>query len=107
MYAYHYVFLVLKVIILVQFALIFFNKESIDADIYIVTEVVFKTALGIFIEILMFHRPIEGLAFEDRVVLSFAGGLLMYDAWFNDFPQLLAKYNKKIVLYPVPWIAPL
>jgi len=104
---YHYFFLALKILLLVQFTLIFFKKQSIDDNTYIITEVVFKTALGIFIEYLMFHKPAEGLEFEDRVILSFAGGLLIYDAWFNDFPILLAKYNRQIVLYPVPGFIPI
>ena len=30
--------------------------------------------------------------FEDKVLISIAGGLLMYDAWVSDFPQLMNKF---------------
>ena len=41
----------------------------------------------------MFHENIPGLIFEDKVIVSFAGGLLMYDAITNDLPILLKKYG--------------
>ena len=90
---YHYFFLLLKIAILVQFALILANKEHVDSTAYILTEIVFKTCIGIFIDIFMFHTTIDGLLFEDKLIFSFAGGLLIFDAWFNDFPVLLRKYK--------------
>lgn len=93
MKGYHIFFVILKVIILVQFILIIANKESVDSKVYIITEIVFKTCLAIFIEIFMFHAHIDGLMLEDRVIISFAGGLLLFDAWFNDFPKLLKQYK--------------
>ena len=87
-------FLILKVAILVQFALILFNKQTTDSRIYILTEIIFKTGLFLFIELLMFHATIRDLAFEDKVIVSFAGGLLLYDAWFNDFPKLLTQIRR-------------
>ena len=91
---YHIFFLVLKIAILVQFFLIFINKQTTDSKVYILTEIIFKTALGVFMEIFLFHRVIDGLMFEDKVIFSFAGGLLMYDAWVNDFPKLLREIKK-------------
>jgi len=90
---YHIFFLCLKIAIIVQFALILFNKESTDDKVYLFTEIIFKLSLGIFIEYLMFHENIPGLIFEDKVIVSFAGGLLMYDAITNDLPILLKKYG--------------
>jgi hypothetical protein len=41
----------------------------------------------------MFHTQLEGILFEDKLIISFAGALLLYDAWFNDLPVLLEKYG--------------
>lgn len=87
-------FFILKLAIVVQFVLILTNNESRDSLIYVLTEVIFKTALFIFIEYLLFHRMIEGLSFEDKLIISFAGGLLFYDAWFNDFPKLRTAFQQ-------------
>ena len=98
MKAYHIFFLILKIGILTQFALILLNKESVNSKIYIFTKILFKLTVGLFIEILMFHGNIVGLAFEDKVVISFAGGLLTFDAFTNDLPDLLKAYNINITL---------
>ena len=58
------------------------------------TEIIFKISLGVFIEIFLFHNQIEGLLFEDKVIISFAGGFLVYDACFNDIPKLLKVLKK-------------
>lgn len=95
MKAYIWFFFVLKLAILVQFALIIMNKQTTDSRIYIMTEIIFKTALFVFIEIFLFHTVVEGLAFEDKLIISFSGGLLFYDAWFNDFPKLLKVLKER------------
>lgn len=92
---YHIFFLLLKIAILVQFGLILLNKETVDSKVYILTEIVFKTCLGVFIEFFMFHRVIEGILLEDKIIISFAGGLLFFDAWFNDFPKFMAQYKQQ------------
>ena len=88
----HYFFLVLKILLGVQFLLILLNKESVSSTTYLVTEILFKTSIGIFMKSFIFYYKIEGLLFEDKVLISIAGGLLMYDAWVTDFPQLMNKY---------------
>ena len=105
MKAYMIFFFILKLAILIQFALIISNKQSTDSIIYITTEVVFKTALFIFIEYIMFQRMITGLDFEDKLIITFAGGLLFYDAWFNDFPLLFAQLKQRGFI-PTSWSLP-
>ena len=93
MKSYHIFFAILKIAILAQFALILMNKQSVDSKIYIITKILFKISIGIFIDILMFHHKIEGLLLEDKVVISFAGALLIFDAVANDIPDLLRVYD--------------
>lgn len=94
MKAYVIFFIMLKLAIMIQFVLIITNKQTTDSRVYIFTEILFKTALFLFIEIFLFHHMIEGLAFEDKMIISFAGGLLFYDACFNDFPKLITQLKK-------------
>ena len=100
MKTYHIAFLILKIALLVQFFLVLANKEKVDSSLYILTEIIFKTSIGIFIEIFMFHMKLDNILFEDKVILSFGGGLLLYDAWFNDIPVLLEKYGIHTVFGP-------
>ena len=89
----HVFFLILKSALLIQFFLILVGKENFDSSVYILTEIIFKTCIGIFMNVFIFTYEIKGLLFEDKILMSFAGGLLLYDAWINDFPTLLKKYN--------------
>lgn len=79
-----------------QFMLIIGNKQSIDSRIYILTEILFKTSLFIFIQWFIIFNVGKDLEFEDKVIFSFAGGLLLYDAWFNDSRRLLEQLNIKV-----------
>ena len=90
---YHIYFLILKFAIILQFILIIGNKRSIDSKLYILTEIIFKSSLSIFMEIYLFFHVLKEIEFEDKIIISFAGGLLFYDAWVNDFPRLLKAYN--------------
>ena len=94
MKAYVIFFVMLKLAILIQFVLILTNKQTTDSRVYIFTEILFKTALFLFIEIFLFHRMIEGLSFEDKFIISIAGGLLLYDAWINDVPKFIQQLKK-------------
>jgi hypothetical protein len=94
MKAYVIFFILLKVAIMIQVILILTNKQTTDSRVYIITEIVFKTSLFLFIEYFLFHYEISGLEFEDKLIISFAGGLLFYDAWIHDFPQLIQSLKK-------------
>jgi hypothetical protein len=95
MKGYHIFFFLMKLVIITQFILIIGNKQSIDSRVYILTEIVFKTSLFIFIQWFLIFNVGRDLEIEDRVIFSFAGGLLLYDAWFNDMRRLLQVLDIK------------
>jgi hypothetical protein len=95
MKGYHIFFFLMKLVIITQFILIIGNKQSIDSRVYILTEIVFKTSLFIFIQWFLIFNVGRDLEIEDRVIFSFAGGLLLYDAWFNDMRRLLEVLDIK------------
>jgi len=100
-------FLAMKIALVIQFILIVFKKQTKNSIIYISTEIVFKTALFLFIEWFTFNNDF-GITFEDKMIISFGGGLLFYDACFNDVPHLIkevrAYYTKNKQEAPV-WLA--
>ena len=79
----------MKAILVTQFVLIILNKQTFDSKTYIITEIVFKTSLAIFLEYISFYNDVKGILLEDRVIIGFAGGLLLFDAWVNDLPVLI------------------
>ena len=90
---YHYLFLALKTAISIQFILIIANKQSITSREYLITEIIFKSSLFVFIQYYLFTHELPEIPMEDKVIISFAGALLLYDAWVNDFRLLLKEYG--------------
>lgn len=90
---YHYLFLALKIAISIQFILIIANKQSITSKEYLYTEIIFKSGLFLFIQYYLFTHELPEIPVEDKVIISFAGALLLYDAWVNDFRLLLKEYG--------------
>ena len=90
---YHIFFIILKLVLLIQFSLILFNKQTVNSKVYILTKIIFKASLGVFIDLFMFHNTVDHFAIEDKIIISFAGGLLVFDAFANDLPELLNQFN--------------
>jgi len=87
-------FLVMRVALVIQLILIITKKQTRNSVIYITTEIVFKTALFLFIQWFTFNNDF-GINFEDKLIISFGGGLLFYDACFNDVPKLIEQLRMR------------
>ena len=83
----------MKILISVQFFLIITNVQSITSKTYLITEIVFKTTLALFIQYFLYTKIIDGLPLEDKAIFGFAGALLLFDALVNDLPFLLKQYD--------------
>jgi len=94
MKAYVIFFFAMKIALVIQFILIIAKKETRSSIVYLTTEIVFKTALFLFIEWFTFHNNF-GITFEDKMIVSFGGGLLFFDACFNDVPKLIEQLRKQ------------
>ena len=93
MQLYHIFFFILRIAVMVQFLFVFLGHIKMKSKEYLITEIVFKTSLGLFIGYLIFWHQVKCLAFEDRVVLSFAGWLLLADAYLKDLPAVLELFK--------------
>ena len=90
---YHYILLFLKVLFIAQFGLIIYNKNYVRQEIYLVTEILFKLLLALYIEFLVIFTLANDVNVEDKLCITFASGLLGYDAIVNDLPKLLKLYG--------------
>lgn len=88
-------FMILKIAVFIQFFLVLTNKESTDSLVYIITDVLFKVSIFLFIEYILFYKGVNDLAFEDKMIISFSGGLLLYDVWMNDVPKLITELKNR------------
>ena len=92
---YHYVLLCLKIVFLIEFSLVVYNKELVHPIVYITTEILFKLLLSLYMQYIVFFITGKSISFVDKVIISFGGGLLGYDAIVNDLPDLLDLYGVK------------
>jgi hypothetical protein len=90
---YHYILIFLKVVFLVQFTFIIYDKELVSQKLYATSEILFKLLLSIYIQYVVLFVVYKNMSIEDKVFISFGSGLLMYDAIFNDLPRLLDLYG--------------
>jgi hypothetical protein len=89
----HWFFFVLKLIIIIQYLLIILHKETVDSKVYLVTDITFKISLSLYIEYLLFFGYVQGLDFEDKIIMGFASGLLSFDAIAVSLPKLLKEFH--------------
>lgn len=96
MKAYHMYFIFLKLILVVQTFLILFQKENPNKISYIAADIIFKLSLGIFLIIFFNLTPLPGMDVYDKLIASFAGVLLTFDAVYVSLPILLTKLGVKL-----------
>lgn len=93
---YHLYFLFLKLLLIIQTILIVFQIENPNQISYIAGDILFKTSLGLFLMIFFTFTELPGMDFYDKVIASFAGTLLTFDAVYVGLPVLLTKLGVKL-----------
>ena len=88
---YHAYFLFLKLLLILQTILIIVGKANPNQISYVATDIVFKTSLGMFLIIFFNFSELPGMDYYDKLIASFAGVLLTYDAVYVTLPILLVK----------------
>lgn len=83
----------LKIIVSVQFMLILLKKQSITSIEFLISEMIFKISLGIFLIIFFWINKISEIRGSDKVIIGFAGVVLIYDAVHINLPHVLSFYN--------------
>ena len=90
---YHYILILIKLIFLIEFCIILYDKDFVSQRVYVGTEILFKILLSIYIQYVVIFVVYKNMSLEDQIFISFGSGLLMYDAIFNDVPRLLELYG--------------
>ena len=87
------VLLALKVSMIIQLILIFTKVETQDHIAYLISDTLFKTFLGLFLIMYFYFNGSANFDSWDEVFIGFGGVLLLFDAFYNVFPKVLAKFN--------------
>ena len=93
MKAYKIWLIILKFAMIIQVTLILAKVQSEEETPYLVTDILFKISLGIFLMMYFYINGAPMFDGWDEVFISFGGALLIFDALYNILPKLLAKYK--------------
>ena len=89
-------FLFLKLVLIVQTLLILLQKENPNQISYIAADIIFKLSLGLFLVVFFNLTALPGMDVYDKLIASFAGVLLTFDAVYVSLPVLLTKLGVKL-----------
>jgi len=92
MKSYHIYFIVLKVIVFIQVALVILKKQTTDSKLYIVSDTIFKISIALYLFIFFIVNQFPGLDFEDTILLRFAGVILLYDIDYSGLIKIIREY---------------
>lgn len=87
--------ILLKIVVSVQFMLILLEKQSITSIEFLISEMIFKISLGIFLMVFFWLNKISEIRGSDKVIIGFAGVVLIYDAIHINLPNVLNFYGIK------------
>ena len=95
--------IILRLAMIIQVTLIFARVQPEEHVSYLITDILFKTSLGIFLIIYFYINGTTSFDNWDEVFIGFGGGILIFDAWSIVFPKLLRKYNIYFNPYTFKW----
>jgi hypothetical protein len=86
-------FLILKLSFMIQFILVMAGLESENSIAYVLSDFLFKISIGLFLIVFFFFNNFPELYGYDRLVISFGGTLLVYDAVYHVLPKLFTNFG--------------
>jgi hypothetical protein len=88
-------FFVLKGLILLQVVLTAANFRVNESMFFLFVDTLFKTTLGLFLGFFFWPYPPKGMDFEDGVIVSVGGFLILTQI---EFGPIMALYNARDVV---------
>ena len=85
--------IVLKISMIVQVFLILIQKQAETSIEYLITDILFKISLGIFLILYFYINGAPRINGIDEIFVGFGGFLLIFDALYNILPKILEKYG--------------
>lgn len=96
MRAYQWYFFILKGLILLQLGLTAAGFQVKDSPFFLVVDTVFKTSLGLFLGFFFWPYPPKGMNWEDGLIISIGGFLILTQIEFGPIVKLYETRDKLI-----------
>jgi len=90
MHLYQVYFLVLKTVVLAQITLLTLGYKVAESPMFAIVDTVFKVSLGLFLGIYFWLFRPKGINFEDGIIISVGGFLILTEV---EFAPLMALYT--------------
>jgi hypothetical protein len=90
MHLYQVYFFVLKLVVLAQVTLLTLGYKVAESPMFAIVDTVFKVSLGLFLGIYFWLFRPKGINFEDGIIISVGGFLILTEV---EFAPLMALYT--------------
>ena len=80
---------------IIQTGVILIGVNGFDQNhlAYLISDLLFKTILGLFLIMFFYINGSSNFDTWDEVFIGFGGALLVFDAFYNVFPKILKKFD--------------
>ena len=93
--AYEIYFIILKILVAIQFFFILIKKQSTTSLFYYLSDSLFKFSVGAFLILYFLVHKLPDISATDRMVMAFGGSLLLFDVFFTNIPIIIDKLKIK------------
>jgi len=97
MKGYHWFFIFLRIMVILQVVLIFFKKQTDSSDTYIILDAFSRATVGLFLYLFFFLHSFPELEYGDVLILQFAGILLLVDIDYKNVLKVIRKRFPKFL----------
>jgi hypothetical protein len=91
MKAYHWYFIFLRILVILQVIFVILKKNIISPDIKLIIDTLVKLSLGLFLILFFFLNIIPGVEFWDTYILQFVGVFIILDIDFAALLKIIGK----------------
>jgi hypothetical protein len=98
---YHLYFILLKILVAVQFVLVFLKKHTRDSKIYILTDTVFKISVALYLFLFFTLNSFPGIDWQDLLIIRSSGMILLYDIDYNGLIKIVREYVPSLPKIPM------
>ena len=99
MKAYQIYFFVLKILVFLQIVFLALGFDAAHSPLFALIDMVFKISLGLFLGIYFWLYTPKGIDWEDGLIISIGGFLILADVHFEPLIQMYELRDKTIASF--------
>ena len=99
MKAYQVYFFILKIIVFAQVVFLALGFDAAHSPLFALVDMVFKISLGLFLGIYFWLYTPKGIDWEDGLIISIGGFLILADIKFEPLIQLYEMRDKTLASF--------